>query len=123
MLEPDSTSAPVTRAPRSDAPHSASAAPISPPRLKSSATNAGQPESGDFFSSFGTEHKRKDPNDSKPDPTKVQVDHRELNTQLREGKKLDDYETTERKKTGAGGPGWQFRMRKLARLYEQAQEA
>ncbi len=82
---------------------------------------AGQPDS-DFFSSFGTEHKRKDPNEGKPDPTKVAVDYRELNTQLKEGKRLDEYEVTEKKKVGAGGPGWQFRMRKLARLIEQAEE-
>lgn len=115
MLEPDTSRPPTSAPPTRDTPHSATLnASVSPPR-----TSGNEP---DFFSSFGTEHKRKDPNADKPDPTKPAVDYRELNTQLKEGKKLDDYETTERKKTGAGGPGWQFRMRKLGRLIEQAAE-
>lgn len=117
MLEPDSSAPPKSEPPVNDKPHSATLnTSVSPPRTNSKTAEP------DFFSSFGTEHKRKDPNADKPDPNKVQVDYRELNTQLKEGKKLDDYETTERKKIGAGGPGWQFRMRKLARLIEQAAE-
>lgn len=106
MTQPDVSLPPKSSAPESDMPHSAA--------ISSSAP--------DFFDTFGTEHKRKDPNESKPDPSKVAVDYRELNTQLKEGKHLDEYETTEKKKTAAGGAGWQFRMRKLARLQEQAQE-
>lgn len=118
MLEPDASVAPSSRPPTSDAPHSATLnAAASPLR-----TSKGEADEPDFFTSFGTEHKRKDPDAGKPDPNKPAVDYRELNTQLVQGKKLDEYETTERKKNGAGGPGWQFRMRKLARLIEQAAE-
>lgn len=65
---------------------------------------------GDFFSALGTEVKRKDPNEKKPDPgsvrcdainrfrrqlTAAQVVHSkyELNTQLLEGKVVDEYKT------------------------------
>ncbi|KAK8861747.1 hypothetical protein IAR55_002570 [Kwoniella newhampshirensis] len=76
----------------------------------------------DFFSSMGTERKRKDPNEGKPDPSKLVVDKRfELNHQLLQGKSIDDYETKE-KKVVPGGPGHQWRMMKLKRLYEQAGE-
>lgn len=47
----------------------------------------------DLFSSLGTEHKRKDPEDNKPDPSKPVVSRRELNQQLVQGKTLDEYET------------------------------
>ena len=76
----------------------------------------------DFFSSLGTEHKRKDPNEDRPDPSQPQIHQTELNTQLIEGKALDDYELTEKKKVSLGGPGYQWRMMKLKRLYEQAEE-
>ncbi|KAK4685655.1 CWF19-like protein 2, partial [Tremellales sp. Uapishka_1] len=76
---------------------------------------------GDFFSDLGTEHKRKDPNEGKPDPTKLQFGKRELNRQLVEGKTLDEYKNEE-KKVVPGGPGYQWRMMKLRRIYEQAEE-
>ena len=47
----------------------------------------------DFFSALGSEHRRKDPNEDKPDPSKLQVTKMELNQQLVQGKALDDYET------------------------------
>ncbi|WVR03641.1 hypothetical protein IAU60_000636 [Kwoniella sp. DSM 27419] len=76
----------------------------------------------DFFSSMGTEHRRKDPKADLPDPSKLAIDKRfELNTQLLEGKHIDDYETKE-KKVVPGGPGHQWRMMKLKRMYEQAEE-
>ncbi|OCF45127.1 cell cycle control protein cwf19 [Kwoniella heveanensis CBS 569] len=76
----------------------------------------------DFFAGLGTEHKRKDPKADLPDPSKLVVDKRfELNTQLLEGKNVDEYETKEKKAT-PGGPGYQWRMMKLKRLYEQAEE-
>ncbi|ORX35345.1 CwfJ C-terminus 1-domain-containing protein-like protein [Kockovaella imperatae] len=77
---------------------------------------------GDFFSSLGTEHKRKGAQDDKPDPGALQIDRRELNLQLKEGKSLDEYEAPEKKKVTPGGPGHQWRMMKLKRLYEQAEE-
>ncbi|WWC86011.1 uncharacterized protein L201_000882 [Kwoniella dendrophila CBS 6074] len=76
----------------------------------------------DFFEGLGTVHERKDPKADLPDPSKLVVDKRfELNTQLLEGKNIDDYETKEKKNT-PGGPGYQWRMMKLKRLYEQAEE-
>jgi hypothetical protein len=90
----------------------------------------------DFFSALGSEHRRKDPNEDKPDPSKLQVTKMELNQQLVQGKALDDYETKgecvgylqinqadeAEKKVTPGGPGHQWRMMKLKRLYEQAEE-
>jgi len=75
----------------------------------------------DFFSALGTEHKRKDPMEQRPDPSKLVVDPRELNTQLVEGRALEEYDLKE-KKVVPGGPGHQWRMMKLKRLYEQAEE-
>ncbi|WWC58338.1 uncharacterized protein I303_100878 [Kwoniella dejecticola CBS 10117] len=76
----------------------------------------------DFFEGLGTVHERKDPKADMPDPSKLVVDKRfELNTQLLEGKHIDEYETKEKKIT-PGGPGHQWRMMKLKRLYEQAEE-
>jgi len=90
----------------------------------------GEPESSgrtldggvDFFSSLGTEHKRKDINEGKPDPAKPPIDHRELNIQLKEGKSVDEYEAPKEKKVQPGGPGSSWRMMKLKRLFEQAEE-
>lgn len=76
----------------------------------------------DFFSSLGTEHKRKDLDANKPDPAKAPVDYRELNVQLKEGKSVDEYEAPTVKKVQPGGPGYQWRMTKLKRLYEQVAE-
>ena len=75
----------------------------------------------DFFASLGTEHKRKNPKADRPDPGQLQVYKTELNKQLLEGKSLDDYEVKETKVV-PGGPGFQWRMMKLKRLYEQAEE-
>lgn len=75
----------------------------------------------DFFSALGTEHKRKDPMENRPDPSKLVIDRRELNTQLVEGRSVEEYETKE-KRVIPGGPGHQWRMMKLKRLYEQAEE-
>ncbi|AFR94781.1 cell cycle control protein cwf19 [Cryptococcus neoformans C23] len=119
MLEPSVSSA-IVPVPRDDVPHSA---------VKSAADTAdgygdGQPavSNVDLFSSMGIEHKRKDPRSDRPDPSQLVVDDRfELNTQLLEGKNVDEYEVKE-KKTTFGGPGYQWRMMKLKRLYEQAEE-
>lgn len=114
MLEPDVTEPPAIRPAQRDIPHSA--------RLDISDPSTPARSEADFFGSFGTEHQRKDPNDSKPDPAKVGVSKYELNTQLKEGKALDEYATEGRKKAAPGGPGHQWRMMKLKRMQEQAQE-
>ncbi|KAI0801739.1 CwfJ C-terminus 1-domain-containing protein-like protein [Irpex lacteus] len=72
----------------------------------------------DFFSSLGTERQKK----PKVDPTEPKISHMELNTALREGKGLDEYETPAPKAVAPGGPGSQWRMMKLRRVYETAEE-
>lgn len=47
---------------------------------------------------------------------------RELNKQFIEGKHIDDYDDTDKKATTMGGPGSQWRMMKLRRIYEAAEE-
>lgn len=44
----------------------------------------------DFFSSLGKERERK-PKEEKPDPEKLKISKRELNSQLVEGKTVDEY--------------------------------
>ncbi|KAF9516370.1 hypothetical protein BS47DRAFT_1376037 [Hydnum rufescens UP504] len=75
----------------------------------------------DFFSSLGTEHRKKKQPDL-PDPDKPQISSRELNTQLKEGKSLDQYAPVSAPKNVPGGPGSQWRMKKLQRVYETAEE-
>ena len=79
-------------------------------------------EGDDFFSSLGSEHKRKGLAELKPEPVVPAAHDRELNKQFKEGKALDDYEAPVEKKTLPGGPGYQWRMMKLRRLHEQAEE-
>ncbi|KAI5454070.1 Pre-mRNA-splicing factor cwf19 [Naganishia albida] len=76
----------------------------------------------DFFGSLGTERKRKDPNEGKPDPNKLVISKYELNTQMVEGKSVDEYTPTEKKKIVAGSAGSTWRMMKLRKVYEQASE-
>ncbi|TFK91929.1 hypothetical protein K466DRAFT_659656 [Polyporus arcularius HHB13444] len=75
----------------------------------------------DFFSSLGTERKKK-PQADKPDPDKPFISHMELNTALKEGKSVDDIPEAPKKAVVAGGPGSQWRMMKLRRVYETADE-
>ncbi|KAI1789572.1 CwfJ C-terminus 1-domain-containing protein-like protein [Ganoderma leucocontextum] len=76
----------------------------------------------DFFSSLGTERK-KPPRPDRPDPDKpLIVHHKELNTALKEGKSIEDLPDAPKKPTIVGGPGSQWRMMKLRRVYETAEE-
>ncbi|KAK6905425.1 hypothetical protein I203_106254 [Kwoniella mangroviensis CBS 8507] len=123
MLEPlDGTSATVP-APTRDIPRSAgSRGGMTEGYGDETVSNRNLGGGMDFFEGLGTVHERKDPKADLPDPSKLVVDKRfELNTQLLEGKNIDDYETIEKKIT-PGGPGYQWRMMKLKRLYEQAEE-
>ncbi|KAK7682399.1 hypothetical protein QCA50_014604 [Cerrena zonata] len=74
----------------------------------------------DFFSSLGTELRPKPPLKN-PDQDKPKYSSRELNTSLRDGGSIDDMPTTERKFV-PGGPGSQWRMMKLRRVYATAEE-
>ncbi|KAI0041990.1 hypothetical protein FA95DRAFT_1500668 [Auriscalpium vulgare] len=76
----------------------------------------------DFFSSLGTERQKKPPPE-RPNPDKLHISSKELNSQLMEGKSLDEYETsTPAKAVTPGGPGSQWRMMRLRRVYETAEE-
>ncbi|KAI0766423.1 CwfJ C-terminus 1-domain-containing protein-like protein [Trametes elegans] len=76
----------------------------------------------DFFSSLGTEVKKKQPKPDQPDPEKPYISHRELNIALKEGKSVDEIPDAAPKAIVAGGPGSQWRMMKLRRVYETAEE-
>ncbi|CDO76102.1 hypothetical protein BN946_scf184649.g28 [Trametes cinnabarina] len=76
----------------------------------------------DFFASLGTEVKKKPPPSDRLDPDKPYISHKELNTALKEGKSVDDIPDAAPKAVVAGGPGSQWRMMKLRRVYETAQE-
>lgn len=52
----------------------------------------------------------------------MKISSRELNTQLKEGKSLDEYVAPAPTKTIPGGPGSQWRMMRLRRVYETAEE-
>ncbi|KAN0123487.1 Protein similar to CwfJ C-terminus 1 domain containing protein [Russula decolorans] len=76
----------------------------------------------DFFSSLGKEKERK-PKPDVPNPDKLHVSSKELNTQLKEGKSLNEYsEPQGPKPITPGGPGSQWRMMRLRRVYETAEE-
>ncbi|KIO22257.1 hypothetical protein M407DRAFT_28205 [Tulasnella calospora MUT 4182] len=77
----------------------------------------------DFFSSLGTEKKKK-PKEEKPNPEKLHiVPHLEINRALVEGKSLDEYAPAPAPKPQTpGGPGSTWRMQKLKRTYETAEE-
>ncbi|KAI0657373.1 CwfJ C-terminus 1-domain-containing protein-like protein [Cubamyces menziesii] len=87
-------------------------------------TRSGRTTNGtvDFFSSLGTEVKKKPPQPDRPDPDKPYISHKELNTALKEGKGIDDIPDAAPKAVVAGGPGSQWRMMKLRRVYETAEE-
>ncbi|KAL5520023.1 hypothetical protein ACEPAG_1683 [Sanghuangporus baumii] len=75
----------------------------------------------DFFSSLGTERKRKQ-REEKPDPDKMKLSSKELNTNLAQGIPLDQYPHSAAKAPTPGGPGSNWRMMKLKRVYETAED-
>ncbi|TFK20597.1 hypothetical protein FA15DRAFT_116939 [Coprinopsis marcescibilis] len=78
----------------------------------------------DFFSSLGTERKRKDPNANKPNPDKPVVHRKELNIDLKEGNtpSFDNEPPPPPPKNAPGGPGSSWRMMRLRKCYETAEE-
>ncbi|KAL1950615.1 hypothetical protein VTO73DRAFT_5739 [Trametes versicolor] len=77
----------------------------------------------DFFASLGTDVvKKKKPEPDRPNPDQPFISHLELNTALKEGKSVDDIPDAAPKAVVAGGPGSQWRMMKLRRVYETAEE-
>ncbi|TKY85808.1 hypothetical protein EX895_005349 [Sporisorium graminicola] len=82
------------------------------------------PDDSTYFSSLGRA-RVKAPRPEKPDPEKPQISSRELNTQLREGKTVDEYETPANNHAAPqqyGAPGYQWRMMKLKRTLEAAEQ-
>lgn len=75
----------------------------------------------DFFSSLGSQRVKPAPVE-KPDPEKLHISSRELNTQLVQGKGLDEYSEEPKKDTKYGAPGYQWRMMKLRKTYELAEK-
>nr|GAT50631.1 complexed with Cdc5 protein cwf19 [Mycena chlorophos] len=76
----------------------------------------------DFFSSLGTEVKKK-PKDDKPDPNKPVVHRRELNPEIKYGKAPEPDSTPAPAKTNTpGGPGSSWRMMRLRKVFETAEE-
>ncbi|KAH7926464.1 hypothetical protein BV22DRAFT_1008965 [Leucogyrophana mollusca] len=80
----------------------------------------------DFFSSLGTERKR-NPGPDKSDTEKAllqpKVSSRELNPDIKEGRQVDfDTPPPPPKAVTPGGPGSNWRMMRLRRVYETAEE-
>ncbi|KAK0504029.1 CwfJ C-terminus 1-domain-containing protein-like protein [Armillaria luteobubalina] len=76
----------------------------------------------DFFSTLGTDVRKKNSHSHKPDPEKPVISSRELNIGLREGKSIDESPAPAPKANVPGGPGSQWRMIKLRRVFETAEE-
>ncbi|PWN20237.1 hypothetical protein BCV69DRAFT_312843 [Microstroma glucosiphilum] len=85
-----------------------------------SSTEPGDGE-GDYFSSLGNERVKK-PKEDKPNPDELRVSSRELNTQFAQGKHIDEYADQAKQKTSFGAPGYQWRLMKLRKTFEQASE-
>ncbi|KAF8967089.1 CwfJ C-terminus 1-domain-containing protein-like protein [Flammula alnicola] len=76
----------------------------------------------DFFSSLGTERK-KAPRPDKPDPEKPKISSKELNQDLKEGRPMNvDEPPPPPPSFTPGGPGSQWRMMRLRRVYETVEE-
>lgn len=81
------------------------------------------PDEFSYFSSLG-KARVKPLRPEKPDPEKLKISSRELNTQLREGKTVDEYEVPSSATVAPqyGSPGYQWRMMKLKRTMEAAEQ-
>ncbi|KAJ7855905.1 CwfJ C-terminus 1-domain-containing protein-like protein [Mycena olivaceomarginata] len=76
----------------------------------------------DFFSSLGTDIKKK-PRTDQPDPNKPKIHPKELNPEIKESKPIDhDAPAPPKAAVTPGGPGSQWRMMRLKRVYETAEE-
>ncbi|KAF5360647.1 hypothetical protein D9756_004848 [Leucocoprinus leucothites] len=75
----------------------------------------------DFFSGLGTEHKKKKP--EKPNPDEPRISSHELNVDLKSDKPMNfDEPPPSPKAITPGGPGSSWRMMRLRRVYETAEE-
>lgn len=80
------------------------------------------PDDSEYFASLGQQRIKQPKDYDKPDPEKLHVSSRELNTQFAQGKHIDNYATQTKRKLEFGSPGYQWRMMKLRKTYEQAEE-
>ncbi|TFK40716.1 CwfJ C-terminus 1-domain-containing protein-like protein [Crucibulum laeve] len=77
----------------------------------------------DFFSSIGTEVKKKNPKKELPNLDQPIIHSKELNQDLKEGRQMDWSEPVPAPKANTpGGPGSQWRMMRLRRVYETSEE-
>ncbi|EIW68951.1 hypothetical protein TREMEDRAFT_68880 [Tremella mesenterica DSM 1558] len=122
MLEPTNTAPPIpdTGIAR-DTPHSASNG-LTDGYGEETSNDRTFSNDVDFFSDLGKVHERKNPKEAEAEASRTRAERYELNTQLKEGKNVDEYEEKGPKKVQPGGPGYQWRMMKLKKLYEQATE-
>ncbi|KAJ6557312.1 CwfJ C-terminus 1-domain-containing protein-like protein [Mycena vulgaris] len=75
----------------------------------------------DFFSGLGKDIKKARPD--RPDPNKPIISSKELNVDIKEGRTLDhDAPLPPPKAATPGGPGSQWRMMRLKRVFETAEE-
>jgi hypothetical protein len=76
-----------------------------------------------FFASLAGDGRQRKPAAEKRNPDELQISSREINQQFVQGKHIDDYEDHRAsEKVKPGGPGSQWRMMKLRRTYEAAEE-
>ncbi|KAF9942046.1 hypothetical protein BGZ65_011686 [Modicella reniformis] len=78
-------------------------------------------DSGMDFAFMGTSRVKK-PKEEKPDPEKLQVSSRELNVHLKAGLHVDQYPENEKQTYTIGDAGSSWRMTKLKRVMETADE-
>lgn len=78
--------------------------------------------SPDYFADLGSYSRTKVPKPDKPNPDELTISSRELNTQFIQGKHIDEYKKESSNTNKLGGPGHQWRMMKLRRTYEAAEE-
>ncbi|CAO3586095.1 unnamed protein product [Absidia cylindrospora] len=73
------------------------------------------------FSDMGTK-KTVAKDEDKPNPDELKISHRELNTQLKAGLSIDEYKEEKRSTIKFGDAGSNWRMMKLKRIMEQAED-
>ncbi|KAF8635918.1 hypothetical protein AX15_000095 [Amanita polypyramis BW_CC] len=76
----------------------------------------------DFFSSLGTERKRRPAQPDRPDPDKRVISSKELNKDIISGDTSAAESASKPMSTTPGGPGSSWRMMRLRRAYESAKE-
>ncbi|PFH53394.1 hypothetical protein AMATHDRAFT_84030 [Amanita thiersii Skay4041] len=77
----------------------------------------------DFFSSLGTEHRKRNSHPERPNIDNPTVNYKELNPEFNPNSVMDtDPPASKRTQVTPGGPGSSWRMMRLRRVYETATE-